>query len=205
MDVCVAVIWIFATKKQARMSKMTCGEEVLQMSFSRIIVLLGSTFISISCFGANQIVSHFGDPSICSGSSLLAFYVKTSNQLRQLESNGGSPDAIARTQSALEFAAEGLHPEQYAKYGFTLNVKIDGPKIINLNIPTLQIDNKNYVLAGVTGEDLGEGSSQLKFDKPFSLVKIEFTQLGICSFANPEDNSVGNAEIQAAVDSVLGK
>ena len=27
-------------------------------------------------------------------------------------------------------------PEQYAKFGFTLNVKIDGPKIINLNIRT---------------------------------------------------------------------
>lgn len=153
---------------------------------------------------SSRIVSTLGGASnMCSGQGpLLQQYVRVSNEYRAARmTRGVTLDEAERYQEALEVLAEGMDP---AQHGLTVLVEIDGPISGFFNYPQITLGGKVNFLASVSGPDVSLDFKIFNVVSSKAQIRIEFTLLGICGFANANDYSVGDAQVQAAVNSLLG-
>lgn len=124
--------------------------------------------------------------SSCSSGEFLPLFSEFSSKLKNLKENGGSEDEIESMETALEIVAEELEPSAKV-YGGRALVKLVG-NVKKVVVPSIVINGKRYPYA-----DVVLNGDQLKF---------EFTELGICSFAN-EDFSVSDDAILNGINSML--
>jgi hypothetical protein len=159
------------------------------MTMSKFVAILLLLLLPLGGYaqqGSARVLVYFGNPTCDGTNALLKNFVKFQSDLHDLEAQNGSKDKIARVKLAMSMLTP-LLVDRVSVFGAAVLAAFgSAPRI---SIPAIEIDGTSYPYAKVTGE-----GSQLKF---------EFNELGICAFADPVTNTVGDTEIQNAVNAVV--
>lgn len=150
----------------------------------------------------NRIVTTFGDtPRLCEGpSQLLREYSLATRHLLELNDKHAPVIEIQQARTAIEFAAEGLDPEQA---GVTVVVEKAGPDTFTPRPPKIEINGKTSELAQVVVVGIEPDANRFHLIEPRTQMRVDFRLLGICSFVSP-GAVLTRASLQTAVDSYLG-
>lgn len=165
-----------------------------------MLLLALSLLFSPPTMAENRIAAKFDfSAGACrSMGPLLELYGKSAKELRELKAKGAPQETIARYEMAMEVLVIGLDPNQH---GATVIAHVNGPKVSPLKIPSISMNGKTFPLASVSGDGVFPHHIEVG---AASQVKIDFKLLGLCGFVN-QNGEIGDQELQAAVDSILGR